>query len=231
MNELRFTHRTLHQNKPVILNVVYTQERTGTDWKRSITRKKLRTKHPKTSAAFFLYQQHFNAPGFWRSLRWWTRFVLNRSERSNAFSIIRACPANFKQRVWQSRSVGALFWLLASCNTFLMKTWETFPSIAPKRLSVHQINRSTVSSHSSSQEEGVLACDKMIWFQLAGCRLLVNKQLLTELCTCDFMTRQVSLRVRTTVIVFTSSTSMAEASQHRTGSFSMRMQCVPLTYQ
>lgn len=149
-----------------------------------------------------LCQRYFKTPGLWRGWRWWTSFVLNRSESSNTYTIIRACPANFKQAVWQSCGVGALFWLLASRNTFPMKTWETFPSIASKRLSVHHVNRPEVPSRSSSQENVMLACDKMLGFQLAGFHLY--NRLLTELYTCiPVMMRHVSLCVRTIVMVFT----------------------------
>lgn len=164
--------------------------------------------YPKTRASHYFLeipcQRYFKAPGLWRSWRWWTSFVLNGSESSNRHTIIRACPANFKQTVWQSGSVGALFRCLASRNTFLMKTWETFPSIASEQLPVHHVNRPEVSSHSSSQENGVLACDKMLGFHLAGFHLLVYSQLLIELLTCDFMMRLVSLCMRTIAIVFTS---------------------------
>lgn len=67
-----------------------------------------------------------------------------------------SAPANFKQTVWQSCSVGALFQHLASLNTFQKETWESFPSIAFKQLSVHHFNRLEVSS-CSSRKNGLLA--------------------------------------------------------------------------
>lgn len=74
-----------------------------------------------------------------------------------------------------------------------MKTWETFPSIASERLSVRHVNRPDVSPHSSSQEKGVLACDKLLGFHLAGFHLPLYNQLLIELLTCDFVMKLVSL--------------------------------------
>ena len=133
--------------------------------------------------------------------QWWTNFVLNRSESSKMSIIILSWPANFKQTVWQSCSVGALFRCLASLNIFQMETWESFPSIASKQLSVHHFNRPKVSSCSSSRRNGILACSKYLGFNWQESTHAIDYWLN---CSCDFMTRHVSLCVRTMGEVFTS---------------------------
>ncbi len=148
-----------------------------------------------------LCQWCFRTPGLCRVWQWWTSFVLNRSESSKMHIIILSCTANFKQTVWQSCSVGALFQRLASLNTFHMEIWEAFPSIASKQLSVHHFNRPEVSSCGGSQKNGMLACGRILGFQLAGVHPC--NRLLIEPCSCDFTTRHVSLCVRTIVEVFT----------------------------
>lgn len=155
----------------------------------------------KTKSLLFLLeilcQWCFTKPGWW----WLSGFVLNISESSKMSIIILSGPTNFKQTVWQSCSVGALFQRLASLNAFQMETGETFPSIASKQLSIHHFNRPEVSSCGGSQKNGMLACCKILGFQLAWVHLC--NRLLIELCSSDFTTRHVSLCVRTIVEVFT----------------------------
>ena len=106
---------------------------------------------------------------------------------------------NFKHAAWQS------VWALcsdafASLNTFRLETWESFPSIASKQLSVHHFNRSEVSTCGSSQKNDMLACRGILGFQLAGVHSCNRPPI--ELCSCDFMTRHVPLWENNRVSVY-----------------------------